>query len=128
MKYVRVGWKHQHPAEPVALYSELDDNRFEVRKIEVFRNGRFRVCERRVGKRRYEARHHRHSRVERDRKGSTVRARRDHSVGVRGGVGSARGVTTCVLILDLLFVVADSFAVCCFLGTILRAQAPTKIG
>jgi hypothetical protein len=40
MKYLRVGWKHQHPDEPVILYSELDDNRFEVRKIEVFRNGR----------------------------------------------------------------------------------------
>jgi hypothetical protein len=25
---------------PVVLYSELDDNRFEVRKVEVFRDGR----------------------------------------------------------------------------------------
>jgi hypothetical protein len=40
MKYLRVGWKHQHLDEPVILYSELDDNRFEVRKVEVFRNGR----------------------------------------------------------------------------------------
>jgi hypothetical protein len=39
MKYIRVGWKHGHPDEPVVLYSELDDNRFEVRKVEVFRNG-----------------------------------------------------------------------------------------
>ncbi|MGO8999384.1 MAG: DUF6881 domain-containing protein [Polyangiaceae bacterium] len=41
MRYVRVGWKHQHPDEPVILYSELDANRFEVRKVEVFRSGRF---------------------------------------------------------------------------------------
>jgi hypothetical protein len=40
MKYLRVGWKHQHPDEPVILYSELDDSRFEVRKVEVFRDGR----------------------------------------------------------------------------------------
>jgi hypothetical protein len=40
MKYIRVAWKHQHPDEPVILYSELDANRFEVRKVEVFRNGR----------------------------------------------------------------------------------------
>jgi hypothetical protein len=40
MNYIRVGWKHQHVDEPVILYSELDDNRFEVRKVEVFRNGR----------------------------------------------------------------------------------------
>ena len=40
MKYVRVGWRHQHPDEPVILYSELDDNRIEVRKVEVFRDGR----------------------------------------------------------------------------------------
>lgn len=39
MIYVRIGWKHQHPEEPVTLYSELDDNRWEVRKVEVFRNG-----------------------------------------------------------------------------------------
>ena len=40
MRYVRVGWRHQRPDEPVILYSELDSNRFEVRKVEIFRNGR----------------------------------------------------------------------------------------
>jgi len=40
MKYLRVGWKHHHSDEPVILYSEVDDNRFEVRKIDVFRDGR----------------------------------------------------------------------------------------
>jgi uncharacterized protein DUF6881 len=39
MKYVRVGWKHQHADEPVILYGELGDDRFEVRKVEVYRNG-----------------------------------------------------------------------------------------
>ena len=39
MKYVRVNWQHQYPDEPVTLYSELDDGRWEVRKIEIFRNG-----------------------------------------------------------------------------------------
>jgi hypothetical protein len=52
---VRVGWKHQHPDDPVILYSELDGNRFEVRKVEVFRNGRCRVCEWRRIERRHEA-------------------------------------------------------------------------
>jgi hypothetical protein len=40
MKYLRVGWKHPHAEEPVILYSELDADRWEVRKVEVFRNGR----------------------------------------------------------------------------------------
>jgi hypothetical protein len=40
MTYLRVGWKHQNPDEPVTLYSELDADRWEVRKVEVFRNGR----------------------------------------------------------------------------------------
>jgi len=38
--YLRVEWKHQHPDEPVTLYSELDERRFEVRKLELFRDGR----------------------------------------------------------------------------------------
>jgi hypothetical protein len=39
MHYVKVSWKHQHRAEPVELFSELDNARWEVRKVEVFRNG-----------------------------------------------------------------------------------------
>jgi hypothetical protein len=39
MEYLRVAWKHHHPDEPVILYSELDDYRWEVRSIEVFRDG-----------------------------------------------------------------------------------------
>ncbi len=40
MSYLRVLWKHELPDEPVVLYSELNADRFEVRKIELFRDGR----------------------------------------------------------------------------------------
>lgn len=40
MIYIRVKWKHEDPDDPIVLYSELDDQRWEIRKIEVFRNGR----------------------------------------------------------------------------------------
>lgn len=39
MKYIRVRWKHPLPNEPVILLSELDDDRYEVRKLEIFRDG-----------------------------------------------------------------------------------------
>ena len=39
MKYLRVLWKHSLAAEPVELLSEIDEEGFEVRKIEVFRDG-----------------------------------------------------------------------------------------
>lgn len=38
--YLRVEWKHTHTDEPVMLYSELDEDRWEVRKVEVFADGR----------------------------------------------------------------------------------------
>jgi hypothetical protein len=37
--YLRVTWIHQHTDEPVVLFSELDDQRMEMRKVEVFRDG-----------------------------------------------------------------------------------------
>ncbi|HRX84826.1 MAG TPA: hypothetical protein P5572_07395 [Phycisphaerae bacterium] len=40
MTYIKVRWIHSHPDEPVLLYSELNDDRWEVRKIEVYRDGR----------------------------------------------------------------------------------------
>ena len=40
MRYIHVKWLHSHPDEPVELYSELDDRAWEVRKVEVFRDGR----------------------------------------------------------------------------------------
>lgn len=39
MKYIRVEWKHADPNTPIVLYSELDDGRMEVRKIEIFNDG-----------------------------------------------------------------------------------------
>ena len=39
MRYFRVYWSHEHPDEPIELYSELDEAGWETRKVEVFRNG-----------------------------------------------------------------------------------------
>lgn len=38
--YIRVAWKHQEASEPIVLYSELDARRHELRKVEVFLDGR----------------------------------------------------------------------------------------
>jgi Domain of unknown function (DUF6881) len=38
--YLRVKWKHSFSTEPVLLYSELDGERWETRKVEVFTDGR----------------------------------------------------------------------------------------
>ena len=40
MEYIKVKWIHSHPDEPAILYSELDENRWEIRKVEVFADGR----------------------------------------------------------------------------------------
>jgi hypothetical protein len=49
--YIRVRWLHNHPDYPVELWSELDAERFEVRKVEFWRDGRvgFASREREVG-------------------------------------------------------------------------------
>ena len=39
MNYICVEWKHDFADEPVTIYSEMDLQRWERRKIEVFRNG-----------------------------------------------------------------------------------------
>lgn len=41
MIYLKVNWKHEDQAYPVVLYSELDEDRWEVRKVEVFPDGRW---------------------------------------------------------------------------------------
>lgn len=38
--YIRVRWLHNNPDYPVELWSELDTRRFEVRKVEVWQDGR----------------------------------------------------------------------------------------
>jgi hypothetical protein len=40
MKYIRVDWRQSNPKYPAVLYSELDDAGWEVRKVEVFEDGR----------------------------------------------------------------------------------------
>jgi hypothetical protein len=40
MKYLHVLWRHSLVDEPVELLSEIDDVRFEVRRIEIFRDRR----------------------------------------------------------------------------------------
>jgi hypothetical protein len=39
MRYQKVLWHHELADEPVVLYSEIDAG-FEVRKVEVYRDGR----------------------------------------------------------------------------------------
>ncbi len=41
MMYLMVKWKHEHPDEPVVLYAELDEGRWERRKIDMFPDGRW---------------------------------------------------------------------------------------
>jgi len=39
LKYIDVLWLHTHSEEPFRLVSELDDQRYEVRKLEFCANG-----------------------------------------------------------------------------------------
>ena len=39
MRYLRVQWIHPDADEPIELYSELDDEGWETRKVELFRDG-----------------------------------------------------------------------------------------
>jgi hypothetical protein len=38
--YERLEWIHDHEDQPRFIYSELDDERYETRKIAVFKDGR----------------------------------------------------------------------------------------
>lgn len=38
--YFACEWHHDLPGEPVLLYEELDDQRYETRKVEEYRDGR----------------------------------------------------------------------------------------
>jgi hypothetical protein len=40
MHYIKVRWLHSHADEPILLYSELDQDGWETRKVEVFADGR----------------------------------------------------------------------------------------
>jgi hypothetical protein len=39
MRYLHVRWIHSSPTEPVEIFSEVDDEGYEVRKVEVFPDG-----------------------------------------------------------------------------------------
>jgi hypothetical protein len=39
MKYIRVRWKHTNPDEPVWIFSEVESDGGESRKLECFMNG-----------------------------------------------------------------------------------------
>ncbi|MBP3611324.1 MAG: hypothetical protein J6J42_13430 [Lachnospiraceae bacterium] len=40
MTYIKVQWIHDFQDEPILLYSELDSKRNEIRKVEVYKNGK----------------------------------------------------------------------------------------
>ena len=46
MTYFRCKWNQESPNFPIMLYSELDDLRWEVRKVEVYRDGRMGFADR----------------------------------------------------------------------------------
>jgi Domain of unknown function (DUF6881) len=39
VKYIRVEWHHSSPDNPIILYSEINDEGWEERKVEIFRDG-----------------------------------------------------------------------------------------
>lgn len=45
MRYQAVRWLHDLDDEPAVLYSEIDDDGWEVRKVEEYRSGRLDVAD-----------------------------------------------------------------------------------
>lgn len=41
MQYMEVYWKHKFVDEPSQIYCEVDEDRNEIRKIEIYNNGDF---------------------------------------------------------------------------------------
>jgi hypothetical protein len=39
MRYLRVQWLHFHPDEPAEIFSEITEDGWEVRKVEIFPDG-----------------------------------------------------------------------------------------
>ncbi|MEL6718922.1 MAG: hypothetical protein AAFO82_22640 [Bacteroidota bacterium] len=39
MEYIKIKWEHSYECEPTLIYSELDSDRYEIRKIEIYPNG-----------------------------------------------------------------------------------------
>ena len=38
MKYIKVRWLHNHTDDPILIFTEIDDDLWEHRKVEFFRN------------------------------------------------------------------------------------------
>jgi hypothetical protein len=41
MQYLKVAWIHDFDDEPSLIYSEIDDQRYETRKIEIYKDDSF---------------------------------------------------------------------------------------
>ncbi len=39
MKYIMVRWVHSHPDEPIWIFSEVTDDLWELRKVEIYVDG-----------------------------------------------------------------------------------------
>ncbi|MEC5144047.1 hypothetical protein [Chitinophaga sp. 212800010-3] len=44
MEYLKVSWLHPFEDEPVCLYTEINPQRFEKRKIEIYPDGSFGIA------------------------------------------------------------------------------------
>ena len=51
MVCIKVSWKQDDPHTPILVYSELDDERWEVRKVELFTDGSFGYADRATSRR-----------------------------------------------------------------------------
>lgn len=40
MRYIQVDWIHNYPDDPTRLYSEVGDDGYEIRRIDIYRDGR----------------------------------------------------------------------------------------
>ncbi len=41
MKYILAKWHHNNSEDPILIYSEIDDNRWEHRKVEIFKDNHY---------------------------------------------------------------------------------------
>jgi hypothetical protein len=46
MLYIKVRWKHDDPNDPILLYIEMDNDRWELRRVEIFSDGSFGYADR----------------------------------------------------------------------------------
>jgi hypothetical protein len=46
VSHFQVRWHHDNPDDPVRIYEELSDERYELRKVEEFADGKLARCDR----------------------------------------------------------------------------------